>query len=146
MKITVNKAAVKMMCFLTVPAASTLGLVHLIAPDIVWGALGEKANSNYLYGDAFMGSVFLAFATTALVGLASHEPAGARDTHRIEGFPPAHAPSLSILAHASGADVLQAVRAPICKSLEMFVAGAAHAPGPRRRRARFVPPLSAPAR
>ena len=79
MKITVNKAAVKLMLFLTVPAASTLGLVHLIAPDIVWGALGEKANSNYLYGDAFMGSVFLAFATTALVGLASHEPAGARD-------------------------------------------------------------------
>ena len=119
MKVTVNKAAVKAMLFLTVPAASVLGFAHLLVPEMLWTFLGAKQHyvpQHYLYGDAFMGSTFLAFATAALIGLASDEPAGAMQVRRVADpaqlcLPRSHPPTSSILADPDCADDVQAVRA-----------------------------------
>ena len=62
------------MLMLTVPCAGPLGLVHLLRPALLTSWLGQgAAKTPYLYSDAFMGSVFLAFATTAAIGLAIGE-------------------------------------------------------------------------
>jgi hypothetical protein len=70
-----NAAAVKSMLYLTVPCAASLGLVHMLQPGALVSAFGkEAAKTPYLYSDAFMASVFLAFATTASIGLLSGDP------------------------------------------------------------------------
>ena len=70
-----NLSALKFMLLLTVPCAGSLGLVHLLQPALLTGVFGAPARkSPYLYSDAFMGSVFMAFATTALIGLTSGDP------------------------------------------------------------------------
>ena len=70
-----NPRAVKAMLLLTVPCAGPLGLAHMLAPSLLSKAFGAAATkSPYLYSDAFMGCVFLAFATTAAIGLLSPNP------------------------------------------------------------------------
>lgn len=70
-----NAAAVKAMLYITVPCAGTLGLLHMLQPGALATAFGKEAHKTpYLYSDAFMASVFLAFATTATIGLLSGEP------------------------------------------------------------------------
>ena len=74
MPLAANPCAVKAMLMLTVPCAGTLGLVHLLAPRLLTASFGAAAEkSPYWYSDAFMGSVFLAFATTAAVGLLTRD-------------------------------------------------------------------------
>ena len=76
MALAADARAVKAVLALTVPCAGALGLVHLLAPRLLTAAFGAAAaKSPYIYSDAFMGSVFLAFATTAAVGLLSRDPA-----------------------------------------------------------------------
>ena len=76
MSLAPNPRAVKAMLWLTVPCAGALGHAHMLAPRLLVAALGGAARkAPYLYSDAFMGAVFLAFATTAAVGLASADPA-----------------------------------------------------------------------
>ena len=69
---TFNPHALRIMLILTVPVAGSLGLTHLLAPHLLVKYFGKVAQkSPYLYSDAFMGSVFCAFATTAAIGLLS---------------------------------------------------------------------------
>ena len=75
MALAYNPRAVKAMLAVTVPCAGPLGLVHMLAPRLLTTTLGSGADkSPYLYSDAFMGAVFLAFATTAVIGLLSPDP------------------------------------------------------------------------
>ena len=75
MALSYNPRAVKAMLLLTVPCAGPLGLVHMLAPSLLPIAFGAAARKTpYLYSDAFMGCVFLAFATTAAIGLLSPSP------------------------------------------------------------------------
>jgi hypothetical protein len=75
MALSYNPRAVKAMLVLTVPCAGPLGLIHMIAPSLMTKAFGTVARKTpYLYSDAFMGCVFLAFATTAAIGLLSPNP------------------------------------------------------------------------
>jgi hypothetical protein len=70
-----NLNALKLMLVMTPPIAGPLGLMHLLRPNLLVTLLGAPARkSPYLYSDAFMGSVFLAFASTALIGLFSGDP------------------------------------------------------------------------
>jgi hypothetical protein len=70
--ISYNARALKLMLLITIPTAGPLGLTHLLRPQLLTGYFGAPARkSPYLYSDAFMGSTFLAFATTALIGLLS---------------------------------------------------------------------------
>ena len=67
-----NSRALRVMLMLTVPVAGSLGLTHLLAPHALVSSFGKEAHkSPYLYSDAFMGSVFCAFATTAAIALLS---------------------------------------------------------------------------
>lgn len=68
--IAYNPAALKAMLYVTVPCAATLGLTHVLKPSALVSAFGKEANkSPYPYSDGFMGAVFLAFATSAAIGL-----------------------------------------------------------------------------
>lgn len=70
-----NLNALKAMLALTVPLAASLGLTHMLAPSLLVSTFGAEARkSPFLYSDAFMGSTFLAFASTALIGLLSGDP------------------------------------------------------------------------
>ena len=70
-----NPRAVKALLALTVLCAGPLGLAHMLAPRLLTSAFGDAARkAPYLYSDAFMGCVFLAFATTAAIGLLSPDP------------------------------------------------------------------------
>ena len=81
-----NAAAVKLMLFITIPAAASLGLTHLFAPHLLVAAFGKEARKMpYLYSDAFMGSTFLAFATTATIGLLSSDPGTCCSRRRVGG-------------------------------------------------------------
>jgi hypothetical protein len=73
--ISYNARALKLMLLVTVATAGPLGLTHMLRPSALQTLFGAAARKGpYLYSDAFMGSFFLAFATTALIGLLSGDP------------------------------------------------------------------------
>jgi len=75
MALSHNPRLVKTLLAITVPCAGPLGIIHMFFPRLLESTFGAAAaKSPFEFSDGFMGGVFLAFATTAAIGLLSPNP------------------------------------------------------------------------